>query len=79
MGEVEVLPRPLVELFEWAAVRERRDQLLCATAYTQVRESPRSEAQGAEVAIYRQALRNVPESGPDPFAVIWPERPAFLK
>ncbi|EMO7933183.1 tail fiber assembly protein [Pseudomonas aeruginosa] len=79
MGQVEVLPRPLVELFEWAAVRERRNRLLCATDYTQAIDSPLSEAQRAEVAIYRQALRDVPESGPDPFAVIWPERPAFLK
>ncbi|EMF0828728.1 phage tail assembly chaperone [Pseudomonas aeruginosa] len=79
MGKVEVLPRPLVELFEWAAVRERRNQLLCATDYTQAIDSPLSEAPRAEVAIYRQALRDVPESGPDPFEVVWPAKPACLK
>ncbi|MFH0037517.1 tail fiber assembly protein [Pseudomonas aeruginosa] len=68
-----------IKSMQWAAVRARRDQLLRATDFTQTADSPLSEAQRAEVAIYRQALRDVPEDGQDPFSVVWPERPAYLK
>lgn len=68
-----------IKLAEWASVRTRRDQLLRATDYAQVLDSPLTEAQRAEVATYRQALRDVPESGSDPFGVVWPVRPDFLQ
>ncbi|MDI3269034.1 tail fiber assembly protein [Pseudomonas sp. AL15] len=64
---------------EWASIRTRRNQLLRVTDSTQVLDSPLSEAERAEVAVYRQALRDVPQEVGDPFAVVWPEQPAFLK
>ncbi|EOF7921633.1 hypothetical protein BH586_03240 [Pseudomonas aeruginosa] len=81
MAEQE-LPQPgpeQIKSMQWASVRAQRDQLLRATDYTQTADSPLSETQRAEVAIYRQALRDIPQDGPDPFAVAWPERPAYLK
>lgn len=64
---------------EWAAVRANRNRLLRATDVTQVVDSPLTEDQRLEVANYRQALRDLPEQVADPFAVAWPEKPAFLK
>lgn len=66
-------------LAEWASVRTRRNQLLRVTDPTQVLDSPLSEAQRVEVSAYRQALRDVPQDVGDPFAVVWPEQPDFLK
>lgn len=68
-----------IKLMERAAVRTKGDQLIAATDYTQAADSPLSEAQRAEVADYRQALRDVLPDGADPFAVRWPEKPVFLK
>ncbi|WP_087693507.1 tail fiber assembly protein [Pseudomonas sp. PE-S1G-1] len=81
MNDLELsVPSPdEVKLLEWAAVRTRRNQLLAGTDYTQTADSALAEAQRAEVAVYRQALRDIPESGPDPFTIAWPEKPEFLK
>lgn len=82
MNDEIVMPIPSLEevkAMEWAAIRTRRNQLLTGTDYTQAPDSPLTEAQRAEVATYRQALRDVPESGPDPFGIAWPERPAYLE
>jgi hypothetical protein len=80
--EDQVIHRPApdeVRLLEWASIRTRRNQLLAATDYTQVPDTPLADGQRAEVATYRQALRDIPESGPDPFTIAWPEKPEFLK
>lgn len=68
-----------VQVMEWAAVRAKRDQLIRATDYTQVTDTPLSEDLRLEVAAYRQALRDIPQNVGDPFAVVWPDKPAFLK
>ncbi|PMY37949.1 hypothetical protein C1Y35_18710 [Pseudomonas sp. GW456-L14] len=64
---------------EWAAIRTRRDQLLRATDVTQLADYPASEAQRAEVAAYRKALRDIPQQGKVPSELIWPELPDFMK
>jgi hypothetical protein len=68
-----------LKLLEWSSIRVRRDQLLRETDHTQVQDSPLSEAQRAQVVAYRKLLRDVPQDVGDPFAVVWPEKPAFLK
>lgn len=68
-----------IELMEWSSIRNRRNQLLRDTDYTQVADSPLSDDQRALVGAYRKALRDVPQDVGDPFAVTWPEKPAFLK
>ncbi|WDH36583.1 tail fiber assembly protein [Pseudomonas chlororaphis] len=68
-----------IALAEWASIRTRRNQLLAVTDSLQIVDNPLNEAQRQEVAIYRQALRDVPQDIGDPFAVVWPEPPAFLK
>lgn len=49
--------------------RPLRDQMLAASDWTQLPDAPLSEAQRAEWREYRQALRDLPETG------VWPEHP----
>lgn len=77
--EVSKINSEHIKLAEWASVRTRRDQLLRATDYAQVLDSPLDDVARSEVAKYRQALRDVPQDIGDPFAVVWPEIPEILK
>jgi len=72
MNEEEVLKAA------WASVRETRTQLLRKTDFTQLPDSPLTEAQRAEVATYRQQLRDLTELSQSPFEVVWPTSPSFL-
>ncbi|MDQ0738871.1 tail fiber assembly protein [Pseudomonas sp. W4I3] len=81
---MDVFPSLLIskeglELLEWSSIRVRRDRLLRETDHTQVQDSPLTEAQRAEAATYRKLLRNVPQDVGDPFIVVWPDKPSFLK
>lgn len=78
MSEVELsLPAPSKDV-EWAAVRSRRNQLLRACDYTQLPDYPATEAVRQEIAAYRQALRDIPAQGDDPWGISWPETPASI-
>ncbi|MCM2362973.1 MULTISPECIES: tail fiber assembly protein [Pseudomonas] len=72
------LAYPMPEV-EWAAIRARRDQFLRATDFTQLPDHPATDAQRAEVAAYRKALRDIPEQASEPSKLVWPELPTFLK
>lgn len=56
----------------WAAVRVERDRLLAACDWTQVADAP---VDASVWAVYRQALRDVPQTFDDPAEVVWPEVP----
>lgn len=56
----------------WSAVRERRDQKLLESDWTQLPDVP-LETKNAW-ATYRQALRDVTQQT-DPFNIVWPEKP----
>lgn len=58
-----------------ASLRARRDALLQASDWTQVPDSPLSEAARAEWVAYRQSLRDLPETVTDPAAIEWPVPP----
>lgn len=57
----------------WRQLRFRRSQLLAKTDWTQFADSP---ADAAAWAVYRQALRDLPETTTNPFNPNWPEIPA---
>lgn len=59
----------------WAGVRGHRDRLLTASDWTQVADAPLDEATKDLWRTYRQALRDVPETFPNPDSVIWPAPP----
>jgi len=55
-------------------VRAERDALLAASDWTQVADAP---VNPAAWAVYRQALRGVPQQEGFPNAVDWPTQPPF--
>ncbi|MFG6660099.1 tail fiber assembly protein [Sulfitobacter sp. 915] len=59
----------------WAEVRYRRYNLLAASDWTQMPDSPHTPEQREAWAVYRQALRDLPENTEDPAAIVWPQPP----
>jgi hypothetical protein len=53
-------------------IRAQRDQLLAASDWTQVADAPVNQAAWA---VYRQALRDVPNQSGFPANVVWPSKP----
>jgi predicted metal-binding protein len=56
-----------------AIIREQRDQKLFSTDWTQAFDVP--QATKDKWAIYRQALRDIPQQEGFPWAVVWPTQP----
>ena len=54
-------------------LRNRRDQLLTATDWTQAKDIP--DAVSSKYATYRQALRDVPQQSGFPENIVWPVKP----
>ena len=64
---------PLVqEALAWDAVRAERDRLLAQSDWTQVADAPVDQQAWA---VYRQALRDIPQDFDSPDDVVWPEAP----
>ena len=78
---LEYKPNPeSIALAEWASIRTCRQQLLTVTEVMQSADSSTlTDAQRSELALYRQAVRDVPQDTGDPYKVEWPELPTFLK
>ena len=55
-------------------LRKRRNELLSDSDYTQLPDSPLSDAKKQEWATYRQALRDLPTTA-DPSNITWPTEP----
>jgi hypothetical protein len=58
----------------WQAIRRRRNELLAACDWTQLRDVPSS----SDWATYRQALRDLPNTTSDPTRIVWPTAPSNL-
>lgn len=75
-GDVVNIPDDIVEREQieqaWVAVRATRNQMLASCDWTQVNDAPVDKAAWA---IYRQALRDLPENTKDPRFVTWPQQP----
>ncbi len=59
-------------------LRLKRDALLTESDWTQVNDSPLSDTKKAEWATYRQQLRDLPTSYPNPTSkddITWPNKP----
>jgi Phage tail assembly chaperone protein len=65
------IPSPTIE-----SVRVERNGLLFQSDWTQLNDAPFTNEQKTEWAIYRQALRDVPEQSGFPQTVILPTMPA---
>lgn len=57
-------------------IRMERDKRLRASDFSQMADVPLTEDQRAAWCVYRQALRDLPETTTDLAAVVWPIAPA---
>jgi len=71
---VDVGPKP--QIWTWPLIRARRDDLVEACDWTQLPDSPLASGLKSKWAIYRQALRDLPQKYSDPATVIWPVSPS---
>lgn len=62
----------LTENQKWESVRGIRDQLLSKSDWTQLSDS---SADKSAWAVYRHALRDIPQNFSKPEDVIWPDKP----
>ena len=62
--------------WQWYLVRTQRDKLLYACDWTQVADAAIAAENVAAWTTYRQALRAVPQTQNDPYAIVWPTAPA---
>jgi len=69
-------PAPLDAEAAMQALRRQRDRLLRDSDYTQIPDFPISDEDRGAWAAYRQQLRDLPETIPDPATVAWPQPPA---
>lgn len=63
---------------QWDRVRNQRDILLTETDYTQLPDTPITEASKLEFQSYRQALRDLTLQS-DPYNIVWPIMPIYEK
>jgi hypothetical protein len=73
-GEVTIIPPTPEELLEeaWDSLRAERNSRLSSSDWTQV---PDSSVDKSAWAIYRQALRDLPQNTTDPLNPVWPVPP----
>jgi hypothetical protein len=60
----------------YGEIREQRNKLLIGCDWTQSRDSPLTIEKQDEWTVYRQALRDLPNTVTDPMNVTWPVPPA---
>jgi hypothetical protein len=58
-----------------AAAREKRNALLAATDWRVVKALEDGNGLNFDLAVYRQALRDIPEQPGFPLNITWPEMP----
>ena len=56
-------------------IKNHRGQLLSACDWTQLPDAPLTEIERLSWQQYRQALRDLPQTYPNPIDVIFPEQP----
>lgn len=57
------------------SVRSKRNQLLAESDWTQMADSPLTDAKKTEWATYRTSLRDIPDQTDFPTNVTWPTKP----
>ena len=60
---------------QWLDVKRTRNLLLSETDWTQIADSACSPEKVAELKLYRQELRDIPQKFSLPSEVVWPKRP----
>lgn len=73
------VPAELHPLIKWTLIRKSRDADLASSDYAAMPDYPMADEDRSVFVAYRKALRDIPDQGADPDAVVWPEKPRFLK
>ena len=60
----------------WIALRNRRNEALLESDWTQGNDAPITDAQKQAWQTYRSTLRSLPENTVDPRNPTWPEKPS---
>jgi hypothetical protein len=70
-------PKPVVETTEskWEKIRALRNMRMFNSDWTQLSDSPLTDAKKQEWAVYRNLLRNIPTIYTSPDLVQWPVEP----
>lgn len=68
-SEAEILEQ------QFTSLRRERDRLLKESDFTQLADAPFNSEKKSEWAVYRQALRDLPENTEDPLNPTWPTEP----
>ena len=71
-GEVVAYVAPELTMDD---LRMQRNMMLTNSDWSQGNDSPLSDGAKTEWASYRQELRDLPSTNPDPNAVVWPDAP----
>jgi hypothetical protein len=58
---------------QWELIRNERDKLLTETDFIVLKSYEAGVPVPEEYVIYRQELRDIPQSQTDPYNIIWPE------
>ena len=64
--------------WQWYVVRTQRDKLLYSCDWTQIADASMAAENVAAWVTYRQALRAVPQTQTDPYAIVWPTPPFVI-
>jgi len=75
LGELEAAWPQVESDLAWRPVRRERDRLLAASDWSQMPDNALAPAAIAAWAVYRQALRDVPQDYASPDEVVWPTAP----
>lgn len=70
-----ILTRPLVYTATWNEIRGKRNRLLNKSDYTQMTDWPGDKSAWS---IYRQELRDIPQTYSSPEEVVWPTAPGEI-
>lgn len=62
---------------KWEQIRVKREPLMRDTDWTQMPDAQLTAEKKAEFADYRQALRDIPQTYPNPDDVKWPTKPTI--
>jgi len=58
---------------QWELIRNQRDRLLSETDFIVLKSYEAGVPVPEEYVIYRQELRDIPQSQTDPYNIVWPE------
>lgn len=79
-GAIQLRPQTDIDAYEadqaGIKLKNKRNQMLTQSDWTQAADSPLSDAKKAEWATYRQQLRDLPANTSDPANPTWPTPPS---